>query len=66
MDMDITSNIIDRQLLATYSFAAVAERIDESLVVMKLLFDLDHGNLVVLSSKKYGGYNDERKCLLLE
>jgi hypothetical protein len=69
LDMDITSNFIDRQLLATHSFVAVTERMDESLVVMKLLFDLDDGDIVVLSSKKSGGYDDgkyEERCVKVQ
>jgi hypothetical protein len=48
--MSKQENIIFRE-----RFVAVAERMDESLVVMKLLFDLDDGDIVVLSSKKSGG-----------
>lgn len=69
LDMDTTSNFIDRQLLARYSFVAVAERMDESLVVMKLLFDLDDGDIVVLSSKKSGGYDDgkyKERCIKVQ
>jgi hypothetical protein len=69
LDMDIASNFIDRQLLARHSFAAVVERMDESLVVMKLLFDLDDGDIVVLASKKSGGYDDGKSkhgCVMVQ
>jgi hypothetical protein len=69
LDLDIAANAIERQLLATYSFAAVAERMDESLVVMKLLFNLDDGDIIVLSSKKSGGYDDgkyKERCVKVQ
>ena len=48
-----------KSLLEHYHFMAVAERMDESLVVMKLLFGLEHDDLIVLPSKV--GY-DYKTC----
>ena len=46
-------------ILQTYNFIAVAERMDESLVVMKLLFGfITDETTIVLSSKRAGGYDD--------
>jgi len=45
-------------LFQTFSFVAVTERMDESLVVMKLLFGFSDEAMVVLDSKASGGYDD--------
>lgn len=39
------------KLLQHYHFIAISERMDESLVAMKLLFGLQHADLIVLPSK---------------
>merc|ERR1712194_441910 len=51
--------ILDRlaDIFDTYDFIAVTERMDESLVVMKLLFDLPDESIVVFDSKKSGGFD---------
>jgi hypothetical protein len=41
-----------------YQFIAITERMDESLVVLKLLYGFDDFAIVVLSSKKAGGFDD--------
>jgi hypothetical protein len=41
-----------------YQFIAITERMDESLVVHKLLPGFDDSAMVVLSSKKVGGFDD--------
>jgi len=41
-----------------YHFVGVTERMDESLVVMKLLFDFPDESIVVLDSKRSGGMDD--------
>jgi hypothetical protein len=43
-----------------YQFIAITERMDESLVVLKLLYGFDDSAMVVLSSKKSGGFDDGR------
>lgn len=40
-----------RNLLQFYHFVAIAERMDESLVVMRMLFNLHHRDLIVMPSK---------------
>ena len=45
------------QVLYAYNFIAVTERWDESMVLMKLLFDLEFEDVITLSSKSSGGYN---------
>lgn len=50
-------------LLQFYHFIAIAERMDESLVAMKMLFGLHHDDLIVLPSKV--GY-DSHTCRRVE
>ena len=52
--------ILDRlaDIFDDYDFIAVTERMDESLVVMKLLFDLPDESIVVFNSKQSGGFDD--------
>jgi hypothetical protein len=42
---------IKKKIFDTFDFIALVERMDESLVVMKLLFDLEDKDMIVLSSK---------------
>jgi hypothetical protein len=50
-------DIIRQEIMNRYDFVAVQDRLDESLVVLKLLFDLDDGDIIVLSSKHAGSYS---------
>jgi hypothetical protein len=50
-----------RQLFQYYDFIGVTERMDESLAVMTLLWDLDPTDVIVLSSKQAGGYDGGRR-----
>ena len=54
-------------ILDSYHFIALADRMDESLVVMKLLWGLDEGDIIVLPSKTSGTYDrgPDGKCRLL-
>jgi hypothetical protein len=61
--------IIKEEIIDAFDFIAVVERMDESLVVMKLLFDLDDKDMIVLSAKSSGGYDDglfREKCFLIQ
>jgi hypothetical protein len=49
--------IIRREIMNRFDFVAVQDRLDESLVVFKLLLDLDDGDIIVLSSKRTGTYS---------
>jgi hypothetical protein len=52
-------------VLERYSFIGLVERMDESLAVMKLLWNVEIGDLMVLSAKQAGEYDDGRyqgKC----
>jgi hypothetical protein len=54
-------------VLGAYDFVAVQERMDESLVVMKLLFHLGDWDVIVLSAKRSGSYapNPVGKCTMV-
>lgn len=54
-------------VLGAYDFVAVQERMDESLVVMKLLFHLGDWDVIVLSAKRSGSYapNPVGKCTIV-
>jgi hypothetical protein len=61
--------IIKEEIIDAFDFIALVERMDESLVVMKLLFDLDDKDMIVLSAKSSGGYDDgmfQEKCFLIQ
>jgi hypothetical protein len=64
-----TLHIIKEEIIDAYDFIALVERMDESLVVMKLLFDLDDKDMIVLSAKSSGGYDDGKfkgTCFLIQ
>jgi hypothetical protein len=46
-----------QHIMNTYHFIAVVERMDESLVVMKLLYNFPDEAMVALSSKRAGGFD---------
>jgi hypothetical protein len=48
---------VKKYVLDFYDFVAVVERMEESLVVMKILFDLEFRDVIVLSAKQSGGYD---------
>ena len=62
-------SIIQQSVLDEYHFVGVLERMDESLVVMKELFHLEHEDMIVLSSKTSGGYDDgasDKGCVMIQ
>jgi hypothetical protein len=49
-----------------YHFIAITERMDESLVVMKMLWGLSDRDIIVMSTRRSGGYDNIRgKCVIL-
>ena len=56
---DIVS-MVQQDVMNAYHFIAVAERMEESMVVLQLLFQLDPIDMIVLSSKQAGGFDDGR------
>jgi hypothetical protein len=60
------ANVIKNDIIGYYDFIGVSDRMDESLAVMKLLWDLETTDLIVLSTKSQhegssltlGGYDD--------
>lgn len=46
------------EILANYDFVAVTERLHESLVVLQLLLDIPLADILYISSKQSGGYDD--------
>jgi hypothetical protein len=50
------ANILRLEVLSTYDFIAVTERMEESLIVMKLLWNLRDGDILVSSVKQAGGW----------
>lgn len=53
-------SLIRRYILQPYHFIGLLERKFESLAVIKLLWDLEAEDLIVLSAKSSGGYDDGR------
>ncbi|KAL3918744.1 MAG: hypothetical protein SGILL_004089, partial [Bacillariaceae sp.] len=51
---------LDHFVMQQYNFIGLVERMEESLAVMKLLWNLEVGDLIVLSAKQSGGYDDGR------
>ena len=49
---------IQKNVMDQFHFIALVERMEESLVVMKLLWGLKDADIIVLSSKSAGGYDD--------
>jgi hypothetical protein len=45
-----------QQILNQYNFIAITERLDESLVVLKLLLGLDTEDILYMSAKKHGSF----------
>jgi hypothetical protein len=62
---EATAKLMHRKVFQYYDFIGVTERMDESLAVMTLLWDLDPTEVIVLSSKQAGGYDggaSKHKC----
>jgi hypothetical protein len=55
---DYVLDLVRDGILNFYDFVGVVERMEESLVVMKILFDLEFRDVIVLSAKQSGGYDD--------
>jgi hypothetical protein len=58
--------IIQRDVLDVYGFIALTERMEESLVLLKMILGVSLKDVIVLSSKVRGGLDDgrfERKCV---
>ena len=58
-------NRVFASLLELYDFIAVAERMEESLAVLTLLWNVRPSDVIVLSSKTKGGYDDgkfQKQC----
>lgn len=49
--------ILKEEISETYNFIAVTERMEESLVVMKLLWGLEDGDIIVTSVKQSGEWS---------
>ena len=54
------SNYTIKDIIQEMDFIAVSERMDESLVVFRLLNGFKPKDMIVLSSKKHGGYDGGR------
>jgi hypothetical protein len=49
--------ILQEEIMPLYDFIAVTERMEESLVVLKLLWGLEDGDIIVSSAKQAGGWS---------
>jgi hypothetical protein len=59
------AEFIQQYVMNPYQFIALVERMEESLVVMKLLWGLSDEDVIVLSTKHSGKYDDgkfRKKC----
>mmetsp|Transcript_56525 Transcript_56525/g.137207 ORF Transcript_56525/g.137207 Transcript_56525/m.137207 type:complete len:455 (-) Transcript_56525:194-1558(-) len=59
---DNAIKVLRDHVIQSYDFIAITERMDESLVVMKILFDLEDRDMIVLSAKKSGSSYDGEDC----
>jgi hypothetical protein len=59
-------NIVSMDILQSYDFLGVVERMAESLAVMTFLLELDPSDVIVLSAKKSGGYDSQKSCYLIQ
>jgi hypothetical protein len=50
--------LLQKDVMNVYHLIAVAERMEESMVVLQLLFQLEPMDMIVLPSKQKGGYDD--------
>jgi hypothetical protein len=49
--------ILQEEIMPLHDFIAVTERMEESLVVLKLLWGLEDGDIIVSSAKQAGGWS---------
>jgi hypothetical protein len=49
---------LENDIMPAYDFIGVAERFDESLAVMVILWNLEVTDVIVMSAKQSGGYDD--------
>ena len=49
---------LESDIMTTYDFIGVTERYDESLAVMVILWKLEPTDVIVMSAKQSGGYDD--------
>lgn len=60
---------IVQNILNEYDFIGLVERLDESLVILRLLLGLGAGDILYLSSKTHGNYDDglfRNRCVLIQ
>jgi hypothetical protein len=60
---------IEQYIMHSYDFIGLTERKDESLAVMKLLWNLEDKDMIVLSAKQSGGYDDgqyQKTCFQIQ
>ena len=63
------AKVIRHYVMEEYNFIALVERLDESLVVMKLLWDLEDQDIIILPAKQSGSYDDgrfQKKCTKIQ
>eukprot|EP00540_Astrosyne_radiata_P022775 CAMPEP_0116844032 /NCGR_PEP_ID=MMETSP0418-20121206/12437_1 /TAXON_ID=1158023 /ORGANISM="Astrosyne radiata, Strain 13vi08-1A" /LENGTH=230 /DNA_ID=CAMNT_0004474889 /DNA_START=1 /DNA_END=693 /DNA_ORIENTATION=- len=64
-----TGNVtkIVQDILDEYNFIAITERMDESLVVMKMLLGLDFQDILYMSAKKHGSFTsgEGQRCIYI-
>jgi hypothetical protein len=59
--------LIRRNVFEHYHFIAITERMTESLVVMKMLWGLSDKDIIVMSTKRSGGYDTfGAKCVKIQ
>jgi len=57
-----------RSIVQEYDFIGLVERMDESLVAMKMILGLDMNDILYLSAKRNGGWDEgayEKKCIYI-
>ncbi|GKY92646.1 hypothetical protein MPSEU_000234700 [Mayamaea pseudoterrestris] len=68
-DVEDPARVIE-EIFKQYNFIGVAERFDESVVVLQMLLGLSAFDVMYLSAKSSGGYDDGRsnggKCILIQ
>jgi hypothetical protein len=55
---DLLIQWLEHNITTTYDFIGVTERFDESLAVMVILWKLEPTDVIVMSAKQSGGYDD--------
>jgi hypothetical protein len=54
---EAAAHLVKSRIMKEYDFVAVVERWEESLIVLKLLLDLEHDDMIVFPAKSSGGWN---------